>query len=119
MRSSFEREWRRTGKGARVFLCCWSALFVLAYVIATIWQAKNGRYADAAAELLMFGLLFLWKAVWPFYIAAAARKRGGDFGGWLTGGIILGFWIIGLIYLLRWSHKPILAEYATEESAAI
>jgi hypothetical protein len=95
----------RTRKAGRIFLYCWAGLFVLGWIAATIWQISMGKYPDAAAEIVIFAYLFLLKGVWPLWVASAVRKRGGDFGGWFTGGVILGFFITGLLYLIIWSNK--------------
>lgn len=93
-------------------MMCWALVFVVGWIAMTFYQVAVGSYPDAIAEIPVFIILFLWKAVWPFFIGSLARRHGGDFGAYFLGGIIIFFPVVLLFYWLRWSKKPVLLEYA-------
>jgi len=74
------------------------------------------RYADAAAEIAVFAYLFLFKWVWPLWMARAVRIRGGKFGTSYAIAIIFGI-IAFVFYLARWSGRSILENPTLDREA--
>lgn len=118
MLSLWKADWEQTGKGARVALYSLGTLCLLACILGTIVNLLAHDYPNAAAEILLFAYLIAWKVLWPFRIAWAVRRRGGDFGRWVFLSALLGFIIPGIIYLTIWSRKPVVTEFASAPNSA-
>ncbi|MFC6644782.1 hypothetical protein ACFQBQ_04075 [Granulicella cerasi] len=57
-------------------------------------------------------MLLLLEVIWPFRIASAARRKGGNFNAWLVCATLLNGLLVGLAYYIRYRDRPILQESA-------
>lgn len=110
MPSSWARDWKNTGKGARAVLLSLAVLCVLLALGEAVSDFNDHHFADAAAFPLAIAILGFRFVIFPFRIAWAARRRGGRFNRWLTVSIIFGFILSGIGYVIWKADKPILPE---------
>jgi cytochrome bd-type quinol oxidase subunit 2 len=104
--SEFWIEWNRTSKGARIAIVCLVALMVGICVCSTITYLLTGDYSDARWTFPTLIIFFLWKVVYPFYLGAAARRKGGSFGGWFIAAMFLGLIFVLFLYWINFRNKP-------------
>jgi hypothetical protein len=85
------------------------------FVLAITYSGRlllQGHYKDASWAVLAFVVAILLKVLWPFTLAAAIRRRGGNFGTWFLMGLVFGFIITGVWYQFTLRKLPVLAEFA-------
>ena len=93
-----------------------SVLVVAASLWGAVFNVLNHDYANAAAFPLAIALLGFRFVIFPFRIAWAAQRRGGQFNRWHTGSLVFGFIFAGVAYLIWQNDKPIQPEHLQPES---
>ena len=117
MIGSYRSEWTRTGHAMRIAIGLWLLSIVVFAIVSgtrSLLQRKYGGVEWAAIGLL-YGVVF--KVLWPFTLAAAIRRRGGSFGTWFLMGLVFGFLITGVWYLLTLRKLPVLVEFSDSATA--
>ena len=102
-------DWPKTGKGARVTLVI-IALFCFLVTTLAVFQNIQVHDADGALGVIVVMTVFLvGYVIWPYRIAWAVRRRGGNFNSWFVIAIVFSGLFVGIYYLFRWSRRPSIA----------
>jgi len=103
-------DWPKTGKGARITLVILALLCFLMATMATLYDIQMHDSQGASEEIVALLFLLTCYIVWPYRIAWAVRRRGGNFNFWFGMAIVFSGFFVGIYYLFRWSRKPVIAE---------
>ncbi len=103
-------DWPKTGKGARITLVILALLCFITATLATLYDIQMHDSRSVFGEIV--GLMFFLTCyvVWPYRMAWAVYRRGGNFNFWFVMAIVFSGFFVGIYYLVRWSRKPVMAE---------
>jgi hypothetical protein len=117
--SNWNTDWKNSPKGARIFLTVIAILIILVSLGAAVWNFKSGDYTNAAGFPIAIALIGARFVIWPWRLAWAAARRGGNFTLWLVGEFVAGYVIGGLVYLIVRGRKPLQTDIQASPSCGI
>ena len=107
-KETWRADWKRTPAGVRLVMIVISALIVVTVLATVANNSSIHDYPSTAGFWIGIAWLGLRLVIWPWRLAWAAARRGGNLNVWFVGTFIGGFIITGLVYLLGRGRKPVL-----------